>query len=89
MKLIKEIKTDFGKSVKYYEIPMTNGAAKYGYDFQSGKHVNACILKITDYRGNITEEKFYASIYGEYDTNLEVHRYKRVYTSAIPYGSNN
>ena len=75
MKLIKEIKTDFGKNVKYYEL----GAAKTTLNFHSliaGEVCNNRVYKVTNYRGSITEERFHCFIGSEYKTDLECARYR-------------
>jgi hypothetical protein len=76
LELIKEIKTDFGRNVKYYKLASINN----DNDF------NAKILKVSTmphYIDNeklaITEERFYGFIGNEYTTHLEKNQYRHKY----------
>ena len=86
MKIFKEIKTDFGKNVKYYRLPATKGALSYKHWF-SRNMCNACTLKVvtwTNSDGRITsveESKYYAYIGSEDLTCLEVERYRNTRTN--------
>lgn len=81
MEVFKEIKTDFGRNVKYYRLKPTKGALEYTHWFSRQK-CNACILKVathTDSTGKVTsveESKYYAYIGHKDLTCLEVERYR-------------
>tara|TARA_R100000541_G_scaffold47687_1_gene54715 strand:+ start:585 stop:827 length:243 start_codon:yes stop_codon:yes gene_type:complete len=74
MKLIKEIKTDFGKNVKYYDLG-SNKTTRTIYSFIGSEFCNTRVLKITNYKGSITEERFHSFIGGEFTTDIECLRY--------------
>ena len=74
MKLIKEIKTDFGQNVKYYELGASKSTLKI-HSYTGQEMCNNRVLKVTNFRGNITEERFHSFIGREFKTDLEVARY--------------
>jgi hypothetical protein len=83
LELIKEIKSDFGRNVKYYKL----SAIK---DDKKCPDCNAKVLKVAtmpnifdNTKLDVTEERFYSFIGNEYTTELERNRYRHKYLSAI------
>ena len=74
MKLLKQIKTDFGQNVKYYELGASKSTLKI-YSFTGQEMCNNRVLKVTNFRGNITEERYHSFIGREFRTDLEVVKY--------------
>ena len=74
MKLIKEIKRDFGLNVKYFELGASKSTLEI-YSFTAGEMCNNRVLKVTNFRGNITEERYHSFIGREFKTDLEVAKY--------------